>query len=103
MRIDVPGRRWTRLLAGTACAAAVTVGGPAVALAAPGPPPAAAQPVATAQPRTTAQPKNTQPKTGAQSTATAQSTAAARTADAAQRARTAWETHGRPTAMVVPS
>ena len=55
------------------CAAALTVGLPGVALAAPAVPPAA--------------PPAVQP--------------AARSADAAQRARATWETHGRPTALVV--
>jgi hypothetical protein len=65
MRIDARSR-WSRLLVGTACAAALTLGLPAVAFAAPAPPAAAAP-----------------------------------SADAAQRARTAWETHGRPAALVV--
>jgi Right handed beta helix region len=70
------GRRCpSRLLIGLAAAAAVTVVAPAgVASAAP---PAAPAP----------------PTAAARATAT--------TADAAQRARVAWETHGRPTAMVV--
>jgi len=68
MRIDARSRRWSRLLAGTACAAAMTLGLPAAALAAPAPTPAAS---------------------------------AAPSADATQRARTAWETHGHPAALVV--
>ncbi len=75
MGIDARTGRWSRLVVGAACAAAITVGLPGVALAAPAVPP-------TAPP--------------AQST-----TQAARFADAAQRARAAWETHGRPTALVV--
>ena len=75
MGIDARTGRWSRLVVGAACAAAITVGLPGVALAAPAVPPAAP---------------------AAQST-----TQAARSADAAQRARAAWETHGRPTALVV--
>jgi Periplasmic copper-binding protein (NosD) len=73
MRIDGGGRRgWSRLLAGTACAAALSLAVPGMASAAP-----AAPPVATAQPTTTL------------------------SADAVQKARTAWQTHGRPIALVI--
>lgn len=68
MGIDTRTGRWSRLVVGAACAAAITVGLPGAALAAPAVPPAAP---------------------------------AARSADPAQRARTTWETHGRPTALVV--
>src|SRR5512132_3568037 len=69
MGIDARTGRWSRLVVGAACAAAITVGLPGAALAAPAVPPAAP--------------------------------AAARSADAAQRAHATWETHGRPTALVV--
>jgi Right handed beta helix region len=72
MGIDARTGRWSRLVVGAACAAAITVGLPGAALAAPAVPPAA--PAAQA---------------------------AARSADAAQRAHATWETHGRPTALVV--
>ena len=79
MGIDARTGRWSRLVVGAACAAAITVGLPGVALAAPAVPP-------TAPPAQSAAPP---------------AQAAARFADAAQRARAAWETHGRPTALVV--
>jgi hypothetical protein len=79
MKIDTRGhRRWPRLLAAVACATAATVALPGTAAAAPEPPPAAARPAPAPPAR-----------------------AAARFADAAQRARTAWETHGRPNALVL--
>ena len=82
MRTEAP-RRWSsRLLAGLAGAVAVAVLLPAgPALAAPASPGAAAQPTPAAQ--------------------AADARAAARTADAARRARTAWESRGRPVAMVI--
>ena len=73
MGIDARTGRWPRLVVGAAAsAAALTVGLPGMALAAPAVPSAAPS-----------------------------VQAAAPFADAAQRARTTWETHGRPAALVV--
>ena len=93
MGIDVRTGRWSRLVVGAACAAAITVGLPGVALAAPSVPPATPSAQSTARPAAQS----------AARSASAESTArsAAQSADAARRARTAWETHGRPTALVI--
>ncbi len=73
MGIDARTGRWPRLVVGAAaCAAALTVGLPGMALAAPAVPPAAPRPSPPPGPPTPL-----------------------------QRARTTWETHGRPTALVV--
>ena len=85
MGIDARTGRLSRLVVGAACAAAFTVGLPGAALAAPAVPP---------PPRQSAQPAAATPSTAAQA-------APPQSADAAQRAHAAWETHGRPTALVV--
>jgi hypothetical protein len=91
MRIDAR-RRWpSRLLVGLGAALAALVVVPAgTAFAAP-PPAAVAAP--RPAPPATAAPPAAPPAAAAR--------AAARTADAALRARATWETHGRPSAMVV--
>ena len=96
MGIDARSGRWTRLVAGAACATVITVGLPGVALAAPTAPPAPPAAQSTPQPaaRSTTQP-------AARSDAQSAAQTAARSADAARRARAAWETHGRPTALVI--
>ena len=78
-------RWWTRLLTGTACAVVVALAVPAVAFAAPGPTPVPTPPSATA----------------AADAAAARAAAAAKVAAAAQKTRGAWQTHNRPTAMVI--
>ncbi len=50
MGIDVRTGRWSRLVVGAACAAAITVGLPGVALAAPSVPPATPSAQSTARP-----------------------------------------------------
>jgi Right handed beta helix region len=92
MRNDRTARRWwTRLLAATACGLAVTLAasGTALAAPAPAPPSAGSTPDASAAQRAAAQRAATAAR------------AAARAADAAQRARSTWDSHGRPNAMVI--
>lgn len=118
MRIDGRGRRRSsRLLLAAVCAVALTGTLQGTATAATGIPPTA-QPAPRSAP---AQPAPTRPaesqaaaaraaqSQAAQSQAAARAAqsqaaaarAAARTADATQRARATWESHGRPTAMVI--
>ena len=96
MRIDARSGRWSRLVAGAACAAVMTVGLPGAALAAPTVPPAptgrAVHQAARCQVHHAARCCSPRPSAAK---------SAAQSADAARRARTAWETHGRPTALVI--
>ena len=101
MRFDGRGRRWSRLLLATACAAVVAVALPGTATAAPAPPATqTAVPSATERAATTERAAAARERAAQQSAQRAQR-AAQRTADATQRARVTWQTHGRPVAMVV--